>query len=111
MKVSELHQPSDTKVPYDLVDDTIVYMRNDPMFYRQHYFPAMTNLADMHRSGAKVNAKDHLLPMIEKGCDSYCSKYNVARSPEEIYTNEDRNNIMQKIYSEELDQIKKGEYK
>ena len=28
----------DKDLPFDVVEDTIVFMRNDPMFYRKHYF-------------------------------------------------------------------------
>ena len=102
---------SDKKgLPFDVVEDTLCYMRNDPMFYRKHYYPAISKLADHQRSGKKFDPANLLSPMIEKGCDSYCRKYNIARSPEEIFSNDDRNNILEKIQTEETEQINKGEY-
>ena len=38
---------------YDIVEDAAIYMRNDPMFYRKHYFPTMTQCQDAHRDGKK----------------------------------------------------------
>ena len=98
------------ELPFDVVDDTLVYMRNDPMFYRKHYFPAESKLADCQRSGQDSDPKKYLSPMIEKGCDNYCKKFNLGRSSEEIYTEEDRNNLLQRINSEETENIKKGDY-
>ena len=88
---------NDKGLPYDVVEDTLCYMRNDPMFYRKHYYPAIAKLADHHRAGKKFDPASLLSPMIEKGCDAYCRKYNIARSPEEIFSNDDRNNILEKI--------------
>tara|TARA_B100001013_G_C24620643_1_gene447085 strand:+ start:324 stop:671 length:348 start_codon:yes stop_codon:yes gene_type:complete len=102
---------NDKGLPYDVVEDTLCYMRNDPMFYRKHYYPAIAKLADHHRAGKKFDPASLLSPMIEKGCDAYCRKYNIARSPEEIFSNDDRNNILEKIQTEETEQINKGEYK
>lgn len=102
---------NDKGLPYDVVEDTLCYMRNDPMFYRKHYYPTIAKLADHHRAGKKFDPASLLSPMIEKGCDAYCRKYNIARSPEEIFSNDDRNNILEKIQTEETEQINKGEYK
>mgnify|MGYP006108540819 FL=1 len=48
--------------------------------------------------------------MIEKGCNDYVSKYDMGRNSEEVFTQEDRNNILQRIHSEETENIKKGDY-
>ena len=29
------------ELPFDVVDDTLVFMRNDPVFYRKFYYPAV----------------------------------------------------------------------
>jgi hypothetical protein len=50
MKIFEVVEPN-----FDLVDDTSFYMRNDPMFYRKQYFPAMASMADMHSKGKKID--------------------------------------------------------
>jgi|TARA_B110000971_G_C19828088_1_gene416587 hypothetical protein len=109
MRLDEFY--TDEKVlPFDVVEDTLVYMRNDPMFYRREYFPAVSKLADCQRSGKDADPKKLLASMVEKGCDEYCRKFNLARSSEDIYTAEDRNNLLQKIHSEETENIKEGDY-
>ena len=44
MRLNEFTDIEDKELPFDIVDDTIVFMRNDPMFYRRHYFPAVSKL-------------------------------------------------------------------
>lgn len=113
MKIDEFFTPSDNdnrNLGFDIVDDTIFFMRNDPMFYRKEYFPAVTKIADLHRAGKNYDVREILSPCIEKALEAYCRKYNIARTPDEIFTENDRNSILQTIHSEELSQIKKGEY-
>jgi len=99
------------KLPYDLVDDTCVHMRNDSDFYRREYFPAMVKLAELHAAKKNSDPQKVLMPMIEKGIVDYCRKYKIARHPDDLYTNNERNAIMNKIHTEEMKQIEKGEYK
>jgi len=99
------------KLNYDVVDDVAVFMRNDPMFYRKQFFPAVSKMADMHRAGKPLVQADCLGEMVERALEAYCNKYKIASMPDEVFTNEDRSCIMDKIFSEEMEQIKKGEYK
>jgi len=96
---------------FDLVDDTSVYMRNDPEFYRKQYFPAMASMADMHSAGKPVDSHKCLSKLVDQGCTSYCQKYNLARHPDEVYSQQDRDALIDKIFSEEMELIKQGEYK
>jgi hypothetical protein len=111
VKVFEVTENIDTGLNFDIVDDTCVHMKNDPMFYRKQYFPAIAQIADMQREGTNDNPQDILMPMIEKGIIDYCSKYKIARFPDDVYKDEHRKAIFDKIYQEEMEQIKKGEYK
>jgi hypothetical protein len=111
VKILEFHEPINTGLNFDIVDDTCVHMRNDPMFYRKEYFPAIAQIADMQREGTNDNPQDILMPMIEKGITDYCTKYKIARHPDEIFRDDDRKAIFDKIYKEEMKQIEKGEYK
>ena len=106
MKIFEVVEPN-----FDIVDDTSVYMRNDPEFYRKEYFPAMASMADMHSRGKPVDSHKSLSGLVDKGCTSYCKKYNLARHPDEVYTQEHRDALIDKLFSEEMKLIKKGEYK
>ena len=106
MKIFEVTEPN-----FDIVDDTSFYMRNDPEFYRKQYFPTMASIADMHSKGKDIDPRKCLGDMVNHGCTSYCKKYNLAKHPDELFTKEIRDSIIDKIFAEELDEIKKGEYK
>lgn len=111
MLIKEFHKLPKETLSFDIAEDTIIFMRNDPTFYRKTYFPAITRLADTHRQGKNIDPNILLMPMVEKGCNEYVKKYNIGMGPEEAYNNNDRTNILQRIYSEELEQIRNGEYK
>jgi len=111
MRIDELGQTISNDLPFDVVDDAHVFMRNDPVFYRKYYYPTMSKMADCHRAGKKYNPRKFLEPMIDKGCGAYCKKYNIAKPEFKIFTPQDRTALLDKIYSEELQQIEKGDYK
>lgn len=110
MKLVEFAQPIEKDLPFDVVDDALIFMRNDPMFYRKQYYPAVSRIADLTRAGKKVDTNKCLGPMIEAGCKAYVEKYNIGKSAEELFGLDDRQALMNMIYSEELKQIEKGEY-
>jgi len=110
MKITEFANMQNNKLAYDVVEDCMIFMKNDPMFYRKHYFPAISRMAQNHRDGKKVDASSILMPMIEQGCNSYVKKYNIARAVDDIFNNDDRESLLNAIYTEELKEIEKGEY-
>lgn len=109
MRIDEFTDKDDIKLPFDVVDDAVVFMRNDPHFYRKHYFPTVSKLADIHRSGKKID-KSVLGSMVDNGMNSYCKKFKLGHKPADIFTADDRHAILNKITSEELKNIKNGDY-
>jgi hypothetical protein len=110
MRIDEFSQKDEFKLPFDIVDDLHVYMRNDPMFYRRDYFPAMTRLADLTKAKKKIDPHKEFTPMIDKAAKSYCEKYDVARDPSDVFSEEDRKALVSKIYAEEIESIRRGDY-
>jgi hypothetical protein len=110
MRIDEFAQNGEQRFDFDVVDDIIVFMRNDPMFYRKSFFPAMAQIADLHRAGKPVDKNKCLGSMVETALGAYCKKYGVADVPDEIFNNDDRLQIIDKIFSEEMMQIKQGDY-
>ena len=110
MKINEFSQNTDTKLPFDLVDDALVFMRNDPVFYRKKYFPTISKVADYQRAGKKPDPNKLIGPMVDSGCNSYCKKFNIAKGPADLFTPNDRQNLISRIYSEECKNIEKGDY-
>jgi len=111
MKIVEFTHADNKELPFDVVEDAIVFMRNDPMFYRREYYPTVTKLADMTRAGKPCNKMKMFSSMVEAGINQYCRKFKLADQADEIFNNDDRSAIIDKLFSEEMDLIKKGEYK
>jgi hypothetical protein len=70
----------------------------------------MTRIADLTKAKKKIDPHKEFTPMIDKAAHSYCKKYDIARDPSDIFSEEDRKALVSKIYSEEMDNIRKGEY-
>ena len=111
MKITDFAQPVEKSLPFDVVEDAIVFMRNDPMFYRKQYYPSVTKLADMTRAGKPCDKMKMFSSMVEDGLNAYCRKFKLADQADEIFNNDDRSVIIDKIFSEEMSLIKRGEYK
>jgi hypothetical protein len=111
MRINEFSQQPENRFDYDVVDDVCAFMRNDPIFYRKSFFPAISRIADLHREGKSIDKKQCLGQMIENALEAYCKRFDVADIPDQMFNDNDRNSIMDKIFSEEMEQIQKGEYK
>lgn len=112
MKINEFfNQQIDDKLPFDVIDDMCVFMRNDPMFYRKSFFPAIKRMQDCSNTKEKYVPETELGPMVDKATNLYCSKFDINKRPDELLTKEEKTSIIKKIHAEEMNQIKKGEYK
>lgn len=112
MRIDELFDNSkDKKIPFNVVDDLAIFMRNDPMFYRKHYFPMMAKISDMHERGESIDPIVLMKPMVDRGVNSYCKKFKLGSKTDKIFKQEDRDEAIRKIYSEEMPYVKKGTYK
>ena len=109
MKINEFAAQPENRLNFDVVDDAVVFMRNDPVFYRKKYFPAMASMADRVRNGKDFD-RSVIGSVVDSGMNSYCKKYKLAKGPSDIFTTEDRDAIIEKICSEELKQIESGDY-
>jgi hypothetical protein len=101
----------ETGLDFNPADDLTVFMRNDPMFYRKHYFPVMAKMSDLQDKGSSIDPIALMNPVIDQGVSTYCKKFNIKQRPDEIFPKSERSDIINKIYSEELPQIKKGNYR
>jgi hypothetical protein len=110
MKLFEVEEKQD-EVPFDVVEDLAIFMRNDPMFYRKTFFPAMADVSDRMERGESVDPAMFIAPVVDKGVNSYCKKFVKDKRPEDIFTTEDKTSCVKKIQAEELSNIKKGMYK
>jgi len=111
MKLFELDDRKDNDVPFNVVDDLAIFMRNDPMFYRKTFFPAMADASDKIERDESIDPSVFIKLIVNKGVNSYCKKFIKDKRPEDIFTKEDIDGCCKKIQAEEMPNIKKGMYK
>jgi hypothetical protein len=112
MKINEFSDlEKDDRLSFNPNDDLSVFMRNDPMFYRKHYFPAMAKISDLHDRGESIDPLVLMGPVVDQGINVYCKKFNIKQRPDQVFPKTERAEVIKKIYSEELPQIKKGDYR
>jgi len=105
------HSKNETfETPWDMCEDLVVFMKNDPMFYRKEYYPAMTRMSDLYRVGKKFDFAKEMMPVIEKAKTQYCEKYKMPKPAEAMFNEEDNVSIVERLQEEEYDRIRKGEY-
>lgn len=96
------------ELPFDIAEDLYVFIKNDPMFYRRAYFPALSKIAGQIKNKKKVNFKSALGPMVDKGFEAYRKKYKLPRSTKLSLDNKET--IVNRIRDDEMPEIRKGEY-
>jgi len=97
------------KLPFDVIDDVAIYMRNDPMIYRKQLFPAIMRMKDSYMQGSAPDANECLGEACGNAMESYCSKFKLG-SPENVFKQDDKDALIQKLFSEEMKMIKNGAY-
>ena len=111
MKINEFdNNPVDAKIPFDVAEDCSVFMRNDPMFYRRKYYPALMQLKDEYKKSKKIDPEKIFGSVVDSGIQTYNKKFKLAKRPSDVFGMDDRKNIINKIYTEELKNIKDGKY-
>lgn len=97
------------QLDYDVGQDLIVYMRNEPMFYRKHLYPALVDVQEAVKNGGQVSKKQ-LLPVIEKAIISYINKYNLKKRPEEIMNDQEKLDCINTLLTDEQENFRNGTY-
>lgn len=110
MRIDEFDSPIDDKLPFDVVDDVAIFMRNDPMFYRKSFFPVVDQMKHCYRKGKEFDHVTEFKKLIDSAADKYCRKFKIDRRPEDLMDDNDRQALIKKLHSEELTSIRKGEY-
>lgn len=110
MRIEDLKQPIDDKLPFDVVDDMAVFMRNDPMFYRKSFFPVVERMKSCYRKNEQFNYEKEIGEMVDRAANTYCRKFKINRRPEDLMDQDERNSLIKKLYAEEMTQIRKGVY-
>jgi hypothetical protein len=104
VKINEFHDmdiPDEIlpKPDWNVGEDLLVFMRNDPMFYRKTLFPAVEDYK-------ANNDKKIIIRVVKKGLNNYCNKFNIQNPVEELMNDRDilevvKNIIMQDVKGKE----------
>lgn len=106
----ELEVSTDEDLPFDIVGDLHVFMKNDPMFYRRAYYPTLSKIADRVKQKKKVNFTTALEPLINKALEVYAKKYDLPKSVIKQFSTDSKESLAGLIRDEELEEIRKGSY-
>lgn len=96
------------EIPFDIIEDLKVFMRNDPMFYRKEYLPCMCSLQDKIKNKEK-DYRSILGPMVEKACSLYNAKYDITKK-DKLLSNDQYQECMASIMNDESKALHNGAY-
>ena len=97
------------QLPYNVVEDLCIYMRNDPMFYRKNLYPALIDVQEAVKNGGKYPKKS-LLPVVERAIKEYIKKFEIKKRPEDLLVHEEKMECINKLLKDEVDNFRKGMY-
>jgi len=97
------------QLPYDVAEDLIVYMRNEPMFYRRHLYPALVDVQEAVKKGKKYS-KRSMFPVIEKAIQAYINRFGIKKLPEDLMNEEEKLDCISRLLAAEQENFKKGSY-
>ena len=104
----DLISSTNEKLGYDLKDDLIFFMNNDPEFYREDYFPTVIKFKKYIESGKSVQPRA-FESMIKHAYECYQKKFPVEGLDPEL-NKEISKNICEYIHETETRNIKEGHY-
>ena len=107
MKINEFHDMDipDEIVPkpdYDVASDLLIFMRNDPMFYRKNFFPAVETYKENDKDTSPIEN------MIKGGLGQYCQKFNILNPADELMGEGDIKALTQQIIQDEMEDLAEG---
>jgi len=109
MKIFELFNPEKFKDgDFDVKEDLIYYMNNQPEFYRKQYYPMMIKFKKHHECGKQVNPKA-FIPLVKNAFEMYANEFPVETIRDGLKT-EMCEEICAEIHKIELENIKNGHY-
>lgn len=109
MRIDELVNPENFDADeFDIKEDLIYFMGNDPDFYRKFYYPSMCKMKISTDRGDDFNSTK-FVPLIKHAFEQYKQKFPVKNLQDSL-SKEDLSDICSKIHETELDNIKQGHY-
>lgn len=85
MKIFELFNQSEneSKLDFDLKDDLIFFMNNDPEFYRKDFHPFLNKYNRHCDAGRQVGSRA-FFPLVKRAYEAYQNKFQVEELESEL---------------------------
>jgi hypothetical protein len=83
MKIFELYNPNMKREEFDLNDDLIFFMRNDPQFYRGEYHPFLQKFKRHCEAGRGVRPAA-FAPIVQKAFEHYKNTFPVEGMEQQL---------------------------
>jgi hypothetical protein len=116
MKINEFFDQDNIKelkigseMPYDVVEDLCIYMRQDPAFYRNSLYPAMVDVQEAVKNGGKYNKKN-MMSVVEKAIVEYINKFEIQKRPADLLQDNEKMECITKLLKDELESLRRGDY-
>ncbi len=84
-------------IDFDVAEDLVVFMRNDPVFYRKSLFPAVETVKSTDPMDTTA-----LQNVVTQGLDKYCEKFQIPHPKTELLTDGDISSIVERLVAEEI---------
>lgn len=91
---------------FDLIDDIIFFINNDPEFYRTTYFPLVSKFTDELKKN-RVPSADAFKSVSEKAYDAYKAKFKVKDLPDNLSPDELKDTCI-KLHTQEVKHFKES---
>jgi hypothetical protein len=96
-------------LPWDVVEDLCVFMKNDSNFYRRNLYPVMLTVQGAVKEGGKYNKKE-MLPVVERAIRAYIKKFKIKKRPQDLITDAEKLECVDRLLKDEVDNFRKGMY-
>lgn len=96
-----------SKIDFDLHDDLMVFMNNDPTFYRTKYFPFLEKFKKYCNAGKNVEPRA-FKTIVAKAYEDYRKKFQVEELSDTL-SDRDLEEICEKLQAKEVEQFRKDQ--
>lgn len=109
MRIDELFNPEQyKKEDFDIKDDLIFYMNNQPEFYRKQYYPTMCKFKECYDKDISINPRA-FGKLVERAYNLYLKEFPV-KGLNETLDKDIFEEVCAEIHKMELENIKQGHY-
>lgn len=94
---------------YDLMDDLMFFMNNEPEFYRKRYFPTMLKFDKFCKKGRSISPRG-FEPLVKEAYEIYRNKFSQVEGLENKLSEEICEKLCLHIHEQETKNCEEGMY-